>query len=583
MGGKMFSNFRYLFSDLRKNDPAMLFWKLLDVLLCVLIPLLSTFFSSELVRIVTEDVLLIEFFCVIVFFSVMTMTAKFIQILSNGQLNSRAFALQMRFRLQCLEKQMKIEYVCLESREGAVLSTRAFGAIGALQSFLDESGGMMTAALGFLSYGAVISMLHPFVVIIMIIMTLVHYLCINRLAKLDFSDKEVSAPLERKIEYLVSKCRDFTFAKEIRLLALKNFLIKRFGVLLHQRLKISAKQHCRYFIVQMIVALLSFIQTALVYIYLISETIHGNITAAEFILYLGAITGFSGWIIQMIERYGSLMKKSLDILDLRHFLEYDDCLYQSEKVFPQSAPEIQMKNLSFSYDAERKVIDQLNMTIHSGERIALVGLNGAGKTTLVKLLCGLYKPYGGNVLFDGQSEISISDFSVVFQDIYLLPVSIAKNIALQQDVDPQKLQSALEMSGMDEVIAKLPEREQTLLVKEMNENAVELSGGERQKLAIARALYKDGSIMILDEPTAALDPISEDNIYRKFSEMTIGKTAIFISHRLASTRFCDRIFLLKDGKIAESGTHDQLMALKGEYANLYEVQSKYYHSKEEQA
>jgi len=263
----------------------------------------------------------------------------------------------------------------------------------------------------------------------------------------------------------------------------------------------------------------------------------------------------------MIEHYGSLMKRSLDIMDLRRFLEYEDSPHQSEQIFGESAPEIQIKNVSFSYNSEKKVLDELDMNICSGERIAFVGLNGAGKTTLVKLLCGLYAPNEGSVLFNGQPQISISDFSVVFQDIYLLPVSIAENIALQHDIDPQKFQ--------------------TLLVKEINENAVELSGGERQKLAIARALYKDGAIMILDEPTAALDPIAEDNIYRKFSEMTDGKTTIFISHRLASTRFCDRIFFLKDGKIAECGTHDQLMELKGEYAHLFDVQSKYYHAQEE--
>ena len=177
-----------------------------------------------------------------------------------------------------------------------------------------------------------------------------------RSAKLDFSDKELSIPLDRKIDYLIAKCRDFTFAKEIRLLALKDFLVKRFGVLLNQRLKISAKQQRRYFITQAIVALLSFIQTAVVYAYLIIETVRGNITTAEFILYLGAITGFAGWIIQMIEHYGSLMKRSLDIMDLRRFLEYEDSPHQSEQIFGESAPEIQIKNVSFSYNSEKKCL-----------------------------------------------------------------------------------------------------------------------------------------------------------------------------------------------------------------------------------
>ena len=202
------------------------------MILSVFSPLLATFFSSELIRIVTESVLPIEFFSVIIILSILTIVAKIGQTVINTRLNSHAFALQMRFRLLCLEKQMKMEYIHLESREGTNLSTRAFGAIGALQAFLNESCGILTATLGFLSYGAVISMLHPVVAVIMIAMTLIHYACMERLAKLDFSDKELSIPLDRKIDYLIAKCRDFTFAKEIRLLALKDFLVKNLIYLL---------------------------------------------------------------------------------------------------------------------------------------------------------------------------------------------------------------------------------------------------------------------------------------------------------------------------------------------------------------
>lgn len=577
---QIFSNLYFLFSELRHHDPAMLFFEFITAILSVAFPLLSTFFSAELIRIVTENVTMMEFFSVIVFFSAIVMFIKLCQIVIRGQLNARGFTLQMRFRLLCLEKQMKISYVSLESPDGMNSVRRAFEGIGALQVILDKCREIFTSVLGFLLYGAVISTLHPLIVVVMLVTTVVHYKCMELIAKLDFNDKKESIPLDRKIDYIIAKCRDFTFAKEIRMLVLKSKLVNRCGELLSQRLEIFRRQQGRHFRVQVLLGLLSFVQTALIYVYLIAQTIRGDINASEFILYLGTITGFSGWIIQIIEHYGVLIKNNLDLTDLRCFLKSEDNVGLTECVCSNGAPEIQIKNLGFSYNSEKTVLSGLDLNIHAGEKIALVGLNGAGKTTLVKLLCGLYTPVEGEILVNGKDKISFADFSVVFQDIYLLPVTIAENIALRTDIDPKKMQKVLKMSGMDEVIAKLPEKENTLLVKEINGNAVELSGGERQKLAIARALYKDGSIMILDEPTAALDPISEDNVYRKFSEMTTGKTTVFISHRLASTRFCDRILLLQGGKIIECGTHDQLMKLGGEYAHLFDVQSKYYQSKE---
>ena len=232
----------------------------------------------------------------------------------------------------------------------------------------------------------------------------------------------------------------------------------------------------------------------------------------------------------------------------------------------------------------------MNLTITAGEKLAIIGLNGAGKTTLVKLICGFYTPSEGEILFNGvniecfERRQYYSLVSVLFQDYVLLPITVRENISsLPADrTDENRMLGAMERADFLERYEKLPNKGDSLLGREINENAVDFSGGEKQKLLLSRALYKEAPLLILDEPTAALDPISENEIYMKYGEATKGRTSIYISHRLSSTRFCDRIILLEDGQIVESGTHDSLMAENGKYANLYELQSQYYKDEEKE-
>src|SRR5699024_3656318 len=247
--------------------------------------------------------------------------------------------------------------------------------------------------------------------------------------------------------------------------------------------------------------------------------------------------------------------------------------------------DIELRDLYYKYDeAEDYTIKGLNVHIKKGEKLALVGINGAGKTTLVKLICGLYRPSKGQIYINGKlSSLYIRDeyyslFSVVFQDNHLLPVSIERNIGSKnkEDIDEDRIDKVIEMADLKEKVDSLPGEKETLLVKSVYEEAIELSGGEMQKLMLARALYKDGPIIILDEPTAALDPIAENKIYQEYNNLTKDKTSIFISHRLSSTRFCDRIVFLEKGQIIEEGSHQDLMKKEGKYKQMYDMQSHYY-------
>jgi len=246
--------------------------------------------------------------------------------------------------------------------------------------------------------------------------------------------------------------------------------------------------------------------------------------------------------------------------------------------------EIRMENVTFRYPgADQDALTNINLTLHPGEKLAVVGLNGAGKTTLVKLLCGFLDPTEGRVLLDG-TDIRVYNradyytlFSAVFQDLSLLAATIAVNVAQTFDsVDMERVKECIDKAGLRKKIESLPDQYETFLNHEVYDDAVMLSGGETQRLMLARALYKDAPFILLDEPTAALDPIAEADLYSKYNEMTQGRSSVYISHRLASTRFCDRIIMIGNSSIIEEGTHEELLARGGEYAKLYEVQSKYY-------
>ena len=228
------------------------------------------------------------------------------------------------------------------------------------------------------------------------------------------------------------------------------------------------------------------------------------------------------------------------------------------------------------------MLNEISFSLKSGEHKALVGLNGAGKSTLVKLISGLYLPTKGTVYVNGidtrelDREVYYRHESAVFQDTFTLAYSVAENVALNEQWDEEKVWECLEKAGLSQKVTALPQGLSTNLGKELSQDGVRLSGGETQKLLLARALYRDPSIILLDEPTAALDALAESEIYEIYNRTLADITALFISHRLASTRFCEEILLLSDGRIAECGSHEELMEQKGKYYELFLVQSKYY-------
>ena len=342
-------------------------------------------------------------------------------------------------------------------------------------------------------------------------------------------------------------------------------------------------------------AVLGIVMELAAYVTLTSQVVGGTISAADYVLYIGAVLGFSTWVRQIVNQAQRLWMMKGDVSAIRSMLEEEDrseTLRRGEKTVPVSEAcppgkpcSLSFRNVSFRYPgAEQDTLHGLSFEIRPGERIALVGMNGAGKTTCVKLLCGLLEPTEGEVLVNGvpvrqfDRRAYFRLFATVFQEVNLFPGTLREAVSCLEpgSEDEARLRACLAKAELSGLLDRLPAGLDTLLVPEVNEGAVSLSGGEQQRLLLARALYKDAPILVLDEPTAALDPIAEEHVYCQYRAFTQNTTSVFISHRLASTSFCDRIFFLEDGRIAEIGSHEELIAAGGAYAKAFEVQSRYY-------
>ena len=390
----------------------------------------------------------------------------------------------------------------------------------------------------------------------------------------------------QKKYYIRAKSESVELAKDIRIFGLQNWLNELLDKIHNLYLDFSLRCERVEVLADITEAVLTMARNGIAYVYLIRMTLTEGLSVSEFLLYFTAVSTFTTWVMGILQEMSELHKESLDISCIREFLEYPEPFkFEDGESIPNADDyELKMENVSFRYPGtENDIIHNVNLTVHPGEKLAIVGLNGAGKTTLVKLLCGLLDPTEGKVLLNGKDIRDYNRrnyydlFSAVFQEFSVLDVTVAEEIAQTTvDIDYDRIADCIEKAGLTAMIEKLPNGLQTHVGREVHLDGVLFSGGQTQRLMLARALYKDGPILLLDEPTAALDPIAENDIYMKYSEMTHGRTSMFISHRLASTRFCDRIIFVADGGIKEEGTHESLLALGGEYAKLFEVQSRYY-------
>ena len=587
-------NISFLLGQIRLGHPSLLVFLALELVFSVVSPVFGIYLPKIAVDLAQSQAGLEQVLVSLGGFGLLTALCMGISSsVARGQYmlynDMRAY-----FQLRLLYQSLSCDYGVIESEAGQTKYQRAwnsvyFGDFSGTSVMLVACRDIAVNILCFLLYSGILASFSPLLILLLTGLSLLSLLAMRRAQVYENSRRNDQAQVERKLRYVVNTGGSVPFGKDIRLYGMGSWFRSLRDRLIGQSSALIGKIQNRYFGAGAVNAAVLLVRDGLVYGLLIGAVTGGRIGVSDFVLYFGAVTSFSGFVTSVVNSFGQLNGANLQMNDLRAFFDQTD---EPEPEHPAVLSDlhgssIEFRDVSFSYEGGKRVLDHFNLTICPGEKIALVGVNGAGKTTLVKLLCGFYRPDSGEIRVGGvrldrlRKQDRFRLFSAVFQDVFLPPFSVAETISLQPAgrTDRARVESCLKKVGLWERIASLPYGIDTPMTRETEEQGVVLSGGQRQKLLMARALYRDAPVYILDEPTAALDPIAESETYEQFRTMADGKTVLYISHRLASTRFCDRIVLLENGRAAEEGTHDTLLRSGGRYAELYEMQSRYYREK----
>ena len=512
---------------------------------------------------------------------------------AHNHLQNRFIVVRLRLIARSGRKFMSADYEHLEDPEVLDLARRgdracdnnANGVEGVMHRLLSIFGRAIVLA----GSGAIIATLHPLMLAVIAGLLAVNFAVSSRARKADKAINDSLATTHRRLGYITGTMSDFAYGKEIRLFGMKRFLLSKYGEEQSRVLDGETAIQRIWLRSKNVFAATSFVQEGVMYAWLCRRVLSGAIGMGDFVMYVGAIRAFADVLNGIADDISHIRQQTEVISDFRAFLDLPGKAGGTGRlpeITPGLACEFTFENVSFRYPrSDRDALKGVSLTIRAGERLAIVGLNGAGKTTLVKLLTRLYDPGEGRILLNGV-DIRTYDrrdyqrlFSVVFQDVHPFAFSVAENVSMRilEETDRDRVVAALEQAGLGSKLKALPKGIDTAVLKVIDEGGVEFSGGESQKLALARALYKNAPVVILDEPTAALDALAEAKLYADFDAMIGKRTAVYISHRLASTRFCDRVAVFEDGRIIETGTHEELMKRGGRYAELFSVQARYYH------
>lgn len=594
-------NSLFMLQEARKNVPSVIWLAVLDGLIAVAVSVIELYVAPSILKNLEMHGTLSGLLSTILFFTAGITAASAVQAYVWQNMRYGRIELRDHIVTRVRYKMSTSSYPLREKQAFINLLVKANDALNdndkASEAIWTTFTGLVQNILGFAIYLYLLKSVDPVVILVTMVTAVLGYLVNYRANEWNYRHREEEEEICKHVLYVQDEAQDRYLAKDIRIFGMGEWLCGLHEKYMRLYLDFSRRRERRYLAADLTDLILGILRNGIAYFYLLYMVLDGRIGAAAFLLYFAAVGGFTTWIGGIMENIATLHRQGLELESVREFLDYREIFRMEEGMSlnwePGASYTIELRDVSFRYsgseaESAKEVFSHLNLRIRPGEKLAVVGLNGAGKTTLVKLICGFYDPDEGEVLLNGVN-IKVYDrrdyyrlISGVFQDFSVIASTIAVNIAQDtQKIDMERVADCVEKAGLKKKIESLPRKYDTLLDRFVYTEAVELSGGELQRLMIARLLYKDSPIVVLDEPTAALDPIAESDIYQKYNTLTRGKSAVFISHRLASTRFCDRILLIEDGRIAEEGTHEELLANGKRYAELFELQSRYYQKTEQ--
>ena len=494
------------------------------------------------------------------------------------------------FQTMMADKLSQSDFMRLESPRFLDMKEKAekflYGNGMGFGTVLDSAFSIAGKLFTFLGIIVIVSTLNVWVVVGFVAIILLNTYCESRVRKRVVAWDLEKTPIERRTSYLIDMVENFAFGKEIRIYGLREWVVSK----VHKHLResnafyerqVKLSNRAKYLTV-----FTDFLQKGIAYIYIAIRVLEGSIGIGEFTMYTAALLNFSNAMTSLMESFLSIQQFSGYYDALMEYMDVPRTMYEGKMLpVPGQVEELRFEDVSFRYPGQDNyALRHISIALHGGEKLSIVGENGAGKTTFVKLLCRLYDPTEGRITLNG---VDIRDLDYdqymerigsVFQDYKLLAFSLKENVCFQK-AEKEKdshIRDILSYCGLGEKVGSLPAGVGTHIYRIFAEDGFEPSGGEGQKIALARAVYKNAPVMVLDEPAAALDPRAEYEIYQNFSELTEGKTTIFISHRMSSSRFCDHIALFRKGEIAEYGTHEELMQSDSVYRELFEMQAQYY-------
>lgn len=589
--GELKSVYRYFFSEAWRLHKGYFLFRILKLIIASITPFISIYFIPAIV----EELMGAKDPRVLVGLAVTMIAAEFLLGILNGvmgniierygQKYANHFSAVLSRRIMELDFQLTEDKKALDQLELAKNGISWYS--GGINGLMDPLFELISVIITLAGVSVIILTKAPIVLVIVTVIVIATTFVNSKLNIIELEGYKKLSAINRAFGYLGWELADFRFGKDIRLYEAKDMMIGKWSVFTEEWNRQNIGIANRQLPLQMGSVLINVLNDVGVYFYLGFLAIIGRISVASCIQMINSASTMSGAMNRITYCYLYMRKRANYANEFVKFMNYPAAMPKGTKHVKHGKHVFEFRDVSFAYPRSgNEVLKNINLTIKEGEHLSVVGLNGAGKTTMIKLLCRLYDPTSGEILMDGVNikeydhEEYMKVFAPVFQDFRLFAFSVKENLLLKDSFTPEEernVKETLEKVGIDKKVETFADGVNTVLFKQFDGQGIEPSGGEQQKLAIARALIKNAPVVVLDEPTAALDPLAEYEIYKQFEQLVSGKTAIYISHRLSSCQFCDRIAVFDGGCVKEYGTHAELVGKEGGiYAKMFAAQAQYY-------